>query len=148
MTTAYADETYGNTYFAERLNSDAWDDATSANRVKALKQATRAIDNQNYTGLKNDEAQENQFPRGDDTVVPDVILQATCELALALLDGVDPNLEIENLSVTRQGIGDAKIERDTSYVQEHIRNGVPSIQAWILLKPFMLDPGNIDVSRG
>lgn len=83
--------------------------------------------------------QPNQFPRGDDVAVPDPIAQACCELALALLDDVDPNIEIENLQNKMQSIDGGRTERDTSYVQEHVRAGIPSIQAWMLLVPFLRD---------
>lgn len=147
MTTEYADVAYGATYFAERLRTGAWDDATSADRTKALKMATQAIDSLPFAGSKADDAQARQFPRGADVVVPDPILKACCELALALLDDVDPNLEIENLANSRQGMSDARIERDTSYAQEHIRAGIPSIQAWMLLKPFLRDERVIGLDR-
>jgi hypothetical protein len=94
--------------------------------------------------------QPNQFPRGNDTTVPDAVSQACCELALALLDDVDPNFEIENLSASNQSLGDARLSRDTSYVQEHVRAGIPSIEAWTLLLPFMRDfqHPRIEVERG
>ena len=147
MTTPYANVAYGDAYFAERLRSTAWTDATAADKLIALKQATRAIDTLNFAGFKHDELQVPQFPRGNDTVVPDAILQANCELAIALLDDVDPNLEIENLSLARQGMSDARIERDTSFAHEHIRAGIPSLQAWILLTPFLRDGRILDVDR-
>ena len=143
----YADVTYGDAYMADRLRTDAWDDASSADKLKALKQATAAIDKLNFAGEKADADQVNQFPRGDDTEVPDAIAQATCELALALLDDVDPNLEMEALGRTRQYVGDARTERDTSFAHDHIRAGIPSIQAWMLLVPFLRDPRILDVDR-
>lgn len=86
--------------------------------------------------------QPNQFPRGDDTTVPDAVSQACCELALVLLDDVDPNIEAENLQNKVQTIGDGRTERDTSYVYDHVRAGIPSIQAWMLLKPFLRNTQN------
>lgn len=146
--TPYADLTYANAYMADRVRTEAWDEATDSVKTKALKQATRAIDRLNFAGDKADEAQARQFPRGNDTEVPDDVIQACCELALAFLDDVDPNIEIENLNRTRQGIGDARIEKDTSYVQDHVRSGIPSIQAWMLLVPYLRDPGILDMDRG
>lgn len=147
MTTPYASLSDGNTYFSERLRSEPWDDASAEDRNKALKMATRAIDKLNFAGDKADATQERQFPRGDDTEIPQPIMDATCELALAFLDDVDPNLELERLSRKRQGIGDLSTERDTSYAQEHIVAGIPSIQAWTLLYPFLRDPKILDVDR-
>lgn len=154
-TTPYADEAYGVAYFSERLRTGAWDDATSDLRTRALKQATRAIDKLNFAGHKHDRTlaidgtpnQPNQFPRGDDTVVPDAVKQATCELALALLDDVDPNLEIENQNIASQRLGDFSINRNAGTAQEHVMAGIPSIQAWTLLQPFLRDPRIMDVDR-
>lgn len=158
-TIPYADVAYGNSFFADRLRTDAWDTASDADKSKALATATRAIDNLNYAGEKHDTGwstdgstpnQPRQFPRGNDTVVPDAIAQACCELALAFLDDVDPNLEVENLQNSSQGIGEARVARDTSYVMEHVRLGIPSLQAYLLLKPFLRDTQNpkIQVKRG
>lgn len=143
----YATVSEANTYFSERLRTDAWDDADSDDRLKALKQSTRAIERLNFAGDKADEDQELQFPRGDDTVVPQDIKDACCELALALLDDVDPNLEMENLGRTRQYMGDARTERDTSFAHDHIRAGIPSIQAWMLLAPYLRDPRILELDR-
>jgi hypothetical protein len=153
----YADQTYANAYFADRIGTSAWDGAVSLDQVKALRQSTRAIDRLNFAGQKHDDTatgdvpnQLRQFPRGDDVDVPDDVMQACCELALALLDGVDPNMEIENLNNAQQGISTAKVVRDTSYVQEHVRAGIPSIQAWTLLTPYLRDVQHprIELQRG
>jgi hypothetical protein len=143
----YIDVADAQTYFDERLRTDPWDDAEDSDKLKALKMATRMIDKLNFAGCKHDEDQELQFPRGDDTEVPQDIKDATCELALALLDDVDPNLEVENLSHTKQGIGDARVERDTTFSDEHIRAGIPSIDAWNLLKPYLRDPREVGLLR-
>lgn len=157
MTVPYASMSYATAYFGDRLRTGPWDNATVPDQSKALKMATRAIDNLNFAGHKTDQTttdglpnQVNQFPRGDDTIVPDEVSQACCELALALLDRVDPNFEIENLQNTSVGVGEGRISRDTSYVQEHIRAGIPSIQAYLLLKPFMRETQHprIELHRG
>ena len=144
----YASLSEAATYFSERLRTAPWDDASQDDKLKALKMATRAIDRLNFAGYKHDAAQEFQFPRGDDTVVPQDVKDACCELAITFLDDVDADMEVENLSNSQQGIGDAKTSRDTSYVQLHIRAGIPSIKAWSLLTPYLDDPRNVDVSRG
>jgi hypothetical protein len=147
-TTPYADATYAQTYFDERLNTEAWDIADNTTRVKALKTATRAIDRLNFAGVKNDSAQPNQFPRGSDTDVPEAIKKACCELALALLDGVDPNLEAEGVNLLNTHIGEAGTTYDRSFGQPHILAGIPSIQAWHLLLPFLRDDREVRKVRG
>lgn len=146
-TVPYADASYGDSYMADRMRTDAWDSASSGDKAKALAQATRAIDNLNFVGSKTDCNQLKQFPRGGDVVVPEAILQATCELALAFLDEVDPNLEIENLSNVEQNVGEFSAKRIADFSLEHIASGIPSIQAWGLLKQFLRSSLNRDIDR-
>jgi hypothetical protein len=135
------------TYFNDRLDTDPWDCATSTNKSKALSMATKIIDRLNYQGCKATDAQELQFPRDDDTVVPQDIKDATAEIALALLDGVDPEMEYQNLSMTSQAYGKVKSNYDRSIVQEHVLVGLPSITAWRLVKPYVRDPRTVDLNR-
>ena len=106
--TPYLDETEAQTYFDTVLFTNVWDSATSEERLKALLMATRIIDRLNYFGSKVSESQEHQFPRTDgsnyDSTVPQQIKDACCEIALALLDGVDVNIERENLSVSKSKV--------------------------------------------
>jgi hypothetical protein len=146
-TTPYADRTYGNTYFSERINATAWDNASTANQDKALKTATKAMDRLNFAGEKHDPAQTYQFPRGSDTVVPTDIKDACCELALALLDGADPSIEIENIAAVSQGLSDARTTYDRSFAAPHILAGIPSVQAWHLLLPYLRDPNEVRLIR-
>lgn len=99
-------------YMTARLYSTAWDDAVDADREAALKMATRAIDRLVLRGVKKDTDQVLQFPRCYlvdprfrvrtmreaefdevhrtgylcDVDTPQVVLDAVCEEALALLD--------------------------------------------------------------
>jgi hypothetical protein len=145
--TPYADTAYAYAYFCDRLRTKAFDDATIMERAKALKEATLLIDVLNFAGDKTDSAQEREFPRGGDTVIPKAIKDACCEIAIMLLDDVDPQLEAETLGNLRSGIGDAQVVKDPSAPNDHIRAGIPSLRAWNLLLPFLRDPGNVSVSR-
>jgi hypothetical protein len=144
---AYATRTEAQAYFDERLNTDAWDDATEANQTKALAMSTKLIDRLNFVGEKTDEDQDNQFPRDNDTEVPNDIKNACSEIALALLDGVDPELEFENLAMVSQGYANVRSTYDRSFAQEHIVAGIPSVIAWRYLKPYLRDARAIDLSR-
>jgi hypothetical protein len=144
---AYASIAEGNTYFTERFNSDAWEDATDANKAKALITATRLIDRLNFMGEKTSSSQTLQFPRNDDSTIPTDIKYATLELAHALLDGVDPELEFENLSMVAQTYSNARATYDRSSKPEHVLSGIPSIKAWYYLKPYLRDPFSFDLSR-
>lgn len=83
-------------YFETRLHKTEWTAATDDNKEIALMWATRLLDASiEWKGSVVDTDQALQWPRGDvydrndtlisETVIPDDILNATCELALALI---------------------------------------------------------------
>jgi hypothetical protein len=93
------------TFFATRLGTDSWDDATAEDQAKALKMATSAIDRLRFRGQKYDiditagvPDQARAFPRTIDgvtldwndssskAIVPPAVKDACCLEALALLD--------------------------------------------------------------
>ncbi len=93
-------------------------------------------------------SQPLEFPRGGDTVVPEAIRLAEYELAFSLLDGVDPQMELENLSVTAQGYAEVRTHYERNMVPiEHLVNLVPNPLAWSLLKPFLRDEQALRLSR-
>jgi hypothetical protein len=163
--TPHVDDIYGtaagaDAYFDARLHEYVWTESTSDERTKALVMATRIIDVLNFKGdkhpvyllLEDDpyasdeeirEAEQEQlleFPRGEDTVVPETIDRVCYEIAYALLDGKDPDLELENLGISSQTYGEVSTtyNRDQTLI-EHLVNCVPSAQAWNWLKPFLRD---------
>ena len=135
----YVDAAYADTYFSTRLRTASWDDATSADQEAALTMATNAIDQLNFLGEKAEEDQENQFPRGDDTTIPTAIKQATCEVAIAFLDGVEPDKEFENLFKTSNAFGGVRTTFDGDAIPEYFAAGIPSFSAWRLILPFLRD---------
>lgn len=145
MTYLYEDE--AQLYFDGRVGSECWDSSDSTERLKALKHATRIIDRLNFVGCKADANQELQFPRNGDTVVPQAIKHAVCEIALALLDGVNPELEFENINMVSQGYGAVRSTFDRSVKPAHILAGVPSFTAWTYLKPYLRDTLSVDLHR-
>lgn len=147
MNTAYIDEYWANQYFDTRLNTRAWDNADSGDKPKALIMATRIIDRLNFAGDKNSATQELQFPRDTDTEIPDDIKIACAEIAIELLDGVDPNKEFEDLAIVTHRYAEVVTTYDRSVVQEHLVAGVPSATAWRYLKPYIRDNRFVTVSR-
>jgi len=144
-------------FFENRLHSFAWDNATGDDRVKALNQATEYVDQFDYLNDKyavaillesdpeatDDEiqaaeaSQEHQFPRGTDSTVPTDIEHATYLIALKLLDGRDPEQDLEALPMKSMGFADARAGYDRSgNTLEHQAHLIPSPQAFNLLKPF------------
>jgi hypothetical protein len=147
--TPYADETYATSYFSERLRTAPWDDTTesSGDRTKALIEATRLIDRLNFYGTKTSATQENEFPRNGETTTPDYIKYACCEIAIRLLDDIDPDQEIENLALKSQGVSSVRSTYDRDFVLECFRAGIPSPIAWSYLKPYLADARTIILSR-
>jgi hypothetical protein len=93
-------------------------------------------------------SQELEFPRNSDTEIPQDIQIACCEIAYALLDGIDPDLELENLDVVSQGYASVRSSYSRSRnPTEHLAAGVPSATAWRYLKPYIRDPGGIRISK-
>ena len=133
-------------YFATRLNTDAWGDASMVNRSKAIAQASRIIDNLSFLGTREDSTQEHAFPRtGIGTPTP--VKYACAELALALLDGVDPDLEFENLLTSNFSFAEARASYDRRNLPQHIIAGVVSLTAWNFLRPYLRDPQEVTLNR-
>jgi hypothetical protein len=166
--TYYGSLLEANNYFDMRLHETAWTGADVADRPKALWAATQIIDTLNYKGqkaavyslllanpnattaqLRDAEAsQPMEFPRGSDTSVPESIRRACYEIAHSLLDGKDPELELENLGIISQGYSSVRTTYQRSQVPiEHLINGVPNALAWRLIRPFLRDGDQLKISR-
>lgn len=135
------------TYFASRLHNMDWVEATDPNKQIALAEATRIIDRLNFSGYKTSETQALEFPRNGSTIVPQAIKDATAEIALALLGGVDPERELRGLRVTSRRFSAVGTTYDPHGAPLHILAGVPSATAWGLLLPYLSDNRGIIVRR-
>jgi hypothetical protein len=168
LTSSYATIQEAEEYFAVKLHESAWSVSNPAQREPALIEATRIIDSLNFKGVKNavyvlldanpeatDEeirvanaSQDLEFPRGADTVVPERIQWACFEITYALLDGVDPQFELENMSMNDHGIGSVRASFNRNQEPlEHYMNGVPSSTAWKYLRPFLRDDKHRRLTR-
>ena len=152
-------------YFECKLRADAWLDAKPSERKAALVQAASIIDTLAFKGCKAavyalgdsataeakraaDLTQPLEFPRDTDADVPENIRKAAYEIAYALLDGVDPEMELEALGISSQGLESVRTTYARNQVPiEHIVNGVPSAQAWRWLVPFLRDGTVLRISR-
>ncbi len=93
-------------------------------------------------------SQNLEFPRGTDTTVPDIIQCACFEISHSLLDGKDPEIELENLGVISQGYAAVRTTYSRNHVPiEHLINYVPNALAWRFLKPFLRDEDAIILTR-
>ncbi len=145
--TPYIDVADAKDYFKSRVDISAWECKDDATRLRALNQATRIIDQLPIMGTKASDTQDTQFPRYPDVDVPTAIKDATCEIAYALLDGINPELEFENLTQTSSGYANIKSTFDRTSESAHILAGVPSVTAWRMLLPYLADNHSIVMRR-
>lgn len=140
-------------YFNTRLHVLAWTESTTADKTKALQEATNRVDRLRFSGCKVDDNQDLEFPRyyGDDPdgteTIPEDIEIATYECAFSLLDGVDPDLEYENLATSSQGLSSARTTYADGARPQHFANGIPSAYGWRFLKKYLAQVDRIKISR-
>jgi len=148
---AYDTYTNGDIYFQNRLYTSSWDEATNANKTIALTEATMRIDRLRFSGVKVDEDQALEFPRyyleldGTETI-PDDIKYACFEVAFALLDDVNPDLELENLTVLNHKFDKIQTSK-TGKILQHILAGIPSATAWRYLLPYLATGRTLQLKR-
>lgn len=170
MAKQYLERIDAQKYFDCRLNTSAWDYASPTDQNKALAQATRMIDTLNYLGRKWEKTQENEFPRfinlnvipNDDPfqqcvnptppakvpLVPERVLNACAEIALALLDDYDVDREARSVNMKEFHFSNVRTQRATEEnPPDWILAGIPSPTAWNLLKPFLVDPFTVTLDR-
>lgn len=137
------------TYFlTERFDlNQLWAGETDQNKTAAMNMATRAIDNLNFTGDKNDAGQSLEFPRGTDTTVPLDIEYACYECAYSFLDGFDPEREGELEASIAVSVGPTRERKAADFVPIHQKHGIPSVTAWRLLIPYLRNGREVTLSR-
>jgi len=147
MSSFYGTVNGGDTYFSVSLGGSDWSAASEGDKSKALVAATRAIDRLRFRYDKTDSAQELEFPRNDETVVPSNVTYAAYELANVLLSGVD--LELEHKALTEQvsNLGDSTSARVPNAVSANAAAGIPSIVAWRYLQPYLERVRGVRVTR-
>ena len=124
-------------YHGSMLRGQRWTYSDQIRKRQALNEATMRIDTLNFAGVKAVASQPLQFPRGTDTLVPVAIERACYEVANALLKGVDPDTERDNLTAVVQAYGGLRTEYDPTSVPAHFSAGIPSFTAWQLLLPYL-----------
>lgn len=142
---SYATLDEADKYFSARLNSEIWEQADTIDKRKALTHATSTIDLLRFRSYKTSTTQNNEFPRGGDTTIPVRVMQATCEIAKALIDGADPEIIYENVSMAATNYQNIK----TSYkdrTEEYKVSGIPSMVAFRLLAPYIADPRELSIN--
>lgn len=148
-------------YFVSRFNADEWAAATDDDKTRALVTATRSLGTLAYKHRKTDPAQVLDFPRAitpypyaddwqyivgtyDDTVVPQVVKNAECEEALALLEHGDS----ERLDLQAQGVTSITLGKLTeTYGAANRTGGLQSSAAHSLLLPWIAGAVRIERFR-
>ncbi len=145
----YADVATAQAYLDNRLSSftQPWDLAIDDDRLAALCTATEMIDRLNFLGCRTVAVQTLQFPRDGDTAIPEEIIRATALCAVTLLDGFDVEIELENLNMISQGYANVRSSFDRSVKPPHIINGIPNVEAWRYISPFLRSPNELEINR-
>jgi len=131
---SYIDIAGADEYFAGRLHAESWGQADDSTKEKALRQATRAIDRQPLKGRKNDPAQVLAFPRYPDTEVPEVVKEACCEEALALLERGNS----QRRKLQQEGVQSFSLGNMSEVYVPGAGRGLLSQEAKELLRPWLL----------
>lgn len=164
-------------YFRYRLDNTKWINANDDRKLAALIMSTRAIDNLDYMGVKLPDSplafprtedvynvtkviQAIQLVEMGPTFAPDddesaeaaptipvEIVQACYENALALLKGVNPDTETDNLDSTSRAYGSLRTTYDRSSPGLHYIHGIASPTAWRMIQPFLRDTDTVILKR-
>lgn len=120
---AYITEAQASAYLDGRLNADAWANASTGARQRALVSATSRLEQLQFLGYKTTTTQRLAWPRAqvrdaeglayyDSTAIPRALLEATAELALTYLDqGGDPYAGDDLAGVTSLSLGPVSLTR-------------------------------------
>ena len=128
-TIEYADE-----YFKKRLHAESWGETSEADKEKALKQATRAIDRQLLKGRKTNPEQELAFPRHPDTEIPAAVKEACCEEALAILESGNS----QRRKLQQEGVQSFSLGNMSETYVVGAGKGLLNQEAKELLRPWLL----------
>ena len=120
-------------YLIYSLKKRVW--AIFEYKLEALVSATRIIMN---LPLKSEiQATLQTYLNQESDEIPTQIKEACIEIALALADGIDPEMEYRQLTKTTQGYSSLRQQKNTEMVEEYLAMGIPSLAAWKLLIPYL-----------
>ena len=123
-------------YFANRLNSDEWLDASLPDKHKSLHEANDILELLVY----DDEA----------IVLNDYtnIRRAAYEIAISLIKQQTVNEEIKSTRLQKVKFGLVETEyNDKLITNQNIMQGVISAKAWLFLKPYLSDCQSVTLTR-
>lgn len=120
-------------YFDSKLRKEAWEMTTDLLRQTALYEASNIILSLNYTPFIEPYPQD--------------VINATSEIALKLLEGVDPDEELEQSRIKSQTFDRIKQVNKENETPLHVIAGVPSATAFRLLSKYLPNPNVIRLDR-
>ena len=123
------------TYLESVMITEPWDLSTDTLRTKAIKAAQKIIEALNTVDILVD---------GEPVAL---IKDATVEIALKLLDGVDPETELYNYTIKEMEFDRLKQTNKSGETPLHVIAGVPSVIAFNILRRFMPDITTVRLSR-
>lgn len=144
--TAYQDISDVDDYAATKLYTSAWDAADDETKTKATFEASRIIDSLAYSFQKLDPDQEHEFPRSNQTEVPQDVLWAHAEISIELLESGGQTLQTST-GVISERFAAVGITYDPNNVAVWLQAGVPSELAWAYLLKYLAVPGGIHLCR-
>ena len=143
------------TYFEGRVDTDAWDAAETDEQNRTLVTATNRLEQQDFHGTPTDSDQRLKWPRSGLTdmdsrsygqdVIPEPVEEATCELALALVNG---DLELKDTGL--EGFNAASVGPLRVDVYHGREAGALPRQVVRRLRGLMVSASrlNVEVARG
>ena len=131
---SYVSLAEANEYFSDRLRADAWAETSDADKDKALAMAAKAIDRQPLRGRKTETGQALAFPRYPDTEVPEVVKEACCEEALAMLERGNS----QRRKLQQEGVQSFSLGNMSETYAAGAGKGLLSQEAKELLRPWLI----------
>jgi hypothetical protein len=147
----YGTQQEAEAYFSALLHRTAWANYPLQDRERALNSATQRVNLFGYRGTKVEEDQVNAFPRcidDEDIGTPNDIIEATYEIAFALIGGADPDKDLREMTLSLFAYANVRKGYERDFLPEHLLAGVPSSVAWAKLKPYLRDPRTSTLTRG
>ena len=123
-------------YLESVMNTEPWDLSTDLIRTKSIKASQKIIEALNTVGTLD------EF--GEPVAL---IKDATIEIALKLLDGVDPETELYNYTIKEMEFDRLKQTNKSGETPLHVIAGVPSVTAFNILRRFMPDLTTVRLNR-
>jgi len=118
-------------------------------KTSALVSASRIIDNLPIKSVI-DGIEITTRPLPIDQFAPEsqrLIKEGCIEIALALADGIDPEMEYRQLTKTTQAYSVLRQQKNTEMMEPYIALGIPSFAAWTRLMRFIDLSRTVDLER-